>query len=167
MIQDCHAIPLLYLLLIKGRDYYIVLVEPEDVEEVWPHVDEGVRKAMTHSDSVMDGDDFLPELIDGKVRLWIFLTEKEVVGHMITEVIRYPRKSFVRVLTMYCEGGEKGMKGMELWGNFVPAVEDYAMLNCCDHIEAYTRRGMVRALEPKGWEHEYSIVTKQIEKRIH
>ena len=50
---------------------------------------------------------------------------------------------------------------------FVPAVEEYAMMHGCAHLEAYTRKGMVRALGPKGWEHEYSIVTKQIETRIH
>ena len=151
----------------EGQEFYLVLVEPEDTEEVWPHVSEGVQKAMVHSDSVMDGDDFVPELLDGKVRLWVFVSEKEIVGHMITELIRYPRKSFVRVLTMECKGGEKGMLGMELWSKFVPAVEEYAMMHGCAHLEAYTRKGMVRALEPKGWEHEYSIVTKQIETRIH
>ena len=151
----------------EGQEFYLVLVEPEDVEEVWPHVREGVQKAMLHSDSVMDGDDFLVELNNGKVRLWVFISEKEIVGHMITELVRYPRKSFVRVLTMYCEGGEKGMKGMDLWSQFVPAVEEYALMHGCSHLEAYTRRGMVRALEPHGWDHTYSIVTKQIEMRMH
>ena len=151
----------------EGQEFYLVLVEPEDVEEVWPHVREGVQKAMLHSDSVMAGDDFLVELNNGKVRLWVFISEKEIVGHMITELVRYPRKSFVRVLTMYCEGGEKGMKGMDLWSQFVPAVEEYALMHGCSHLEAYTRRGMVRALEPHGWDHTYSIVTKQIEMRMH
>ena len=151
----------------EGQEFYLVLVEPEDVEEVWPHVREGVQKAMLHSDSVMAGDDFLVELNNGKVRLWVFISEKEIVGHMITELIRYPRKSFVRVLTMECSGGEKGMTGMDLWAKFVPTVEEYALMHGCSHLEAYTRKGMVRALEPKGWKHEYSIVTKQIETRIH
>ena len=151
----------------EGQEFYLVLVEPEDVDEVWPHVREGVQKAMVHSDSVMDGDDFLVELDSGKVRLWVFVSEKEIVGHMISELIRYPRKSFVRILTMYCEGGEKGMKGMDLWSQFVPAVEEYALMHGCSHLEAYTRRGMVRALEPHGWDHTYSIVTKQIEMRMH
>ena len=151
----------------EGQEFYLVLVEPEDVSEVWPYVREGVQKAMLHSDSVMAGDDFVPELLDGKVRLWVFISGKEIVGHMITELIRYPRKSFVRVLTMECTGGEKGMKGMDLWSKFVPAVEEYAMMHGCSHLEAYTRTGMVRALEPHGWDHQYSIVTKQIEMRMH
>ena len=151
----------------EGQEFYIVLVEPEDVDEVWPFVREGVLKAMAHSDSVMEGEDFYPQLINGKSRLWVFVSEKEVVGHMITEVIRYPRKSFVRVLTMECSGGEKGMLGMELWSKFVPAVEEYAMFHGCSHLEAYTRRGMVKALEKHGWDNQYNIVTKQIEQRIH
>ena len=152
----------------EGQEFYLVLVEPEDVSEVWPHVREGVQKAMVHSDSVMAGDDFVPELMDGKVRLWAFVSEKEIVGHMITELIRYPRKSFVRVLTMECSGGEKGMLGMELWSKFVPAVEEYAMMHGCSHLEAYTRKGMVRSLEKHGWTSQYNIVTKPItEMRMH
>lgn len=151
----------------NGENYYLVLVEPEDVEEVWDHVRDGVQKAMVHSDSVQEGDDFVPELIDGKVRLWVFISEKVIVGHMITELIRYPRKSFVRVLTMQCDGGEKGMLGMDLWHKFVPVVEEYAALHGCAHLEAYTRKGMVRSLEKHGWTNQYNIVTKPIETRIH
>ena len=151
----------------NGENYYLVLVEPEDVEEVWHHVRDGVQKAMVHSDSVQDGDDFVPELIEGKVRLWVFISEKVIVGHMITELIRYPRKSFVRVLTMQCDGGEKGMLGMDLWHKFVPVVEEYAALHGCAHLEAYTRKGMVRSLEKHGWTNQYNIVTKPIETRIH
>ena len=150
-----------------GKEFYLVLVEPEDVGEIWPFVREGVINAMTHSDSVMEGDDFYPELINGKSRLWAFISEKEVVGHMITEVIRYPRKSFVRVLTMECKGGEKGMLGMELWHKFVPTLERYAANHGCEHLEAYTRKGMVKSLEKHGWHNQFNIVTKQIETRIH
>ncbi|MBT3734925.1 MAG: hypothetical protein HOG25_09750, partial [Gammaproteobacteria bacterium] len=97
----------------KGKDYYLVLIEPEDTGEMWPFVKDGVDKAMLHSDSVMKGEDFVPQLADGTVRLWAFISDKDVVGHMITQLIRYPRKSFVRVLTMCCEGGENGMNGMD------------------------------------------------------
>jgi hypothetical protein len=152
----------------EGNEYFLILIEPEDVGEIWPFVSDGVNEAMLHSDSTMEGEDFLPELQNGKVRLWAFLSDGAIVGHMITELIRYPRKSFVRVLTMYCEGGEKGLTGMTLWGKFVPVIEEYAAMHGCGHLEAYTRKGMVRALEPHGWEHEFSIVTKQIERmRMH
>jgi len=150
-----------------GNEFYLVLVEPEDVGEIWPFVKEGVKKAMVHSDSVMEGDDFFPELTSGACRLWVFISEQKIIGHMITQVIRYPRKSFVRVLTMECKGGEKGLVGMELWSKFVPIIEEYGMMHGCGHLEAYTRRGMVKALEKHGWENTFNIVTKSIEHRMH
>ena len=151
----------------KGKDYYLVLIDPEDVGEMWPLIKKGLDKAMVHSDSVMTGDDFIPDLRKGVCRLWVFISNAKVVGHMITQIIRYPRKSFVRVLTMECKGGENGMKGMDLWSKFVPVVEEYAEDNNCEHLEAYTRKGMVRSLEKHGWHNQYSIVTKLIERRIH
>ena len=140
----------------NGKEFYLVLVEPEDVGEIWPFIREGVLNAMTHSDSVMEGDDFLPDLHSGSCRLWVFISEGTMVGHMITQVIRYPRKSFVRLLTLECKGGEKGMLGMELWHKFVPTLEHYAVMHGCEHLEAYTRKGAVRALEKHGWE-EFKI----------
>ena len=150
------------------KEYYLALVEPEDVTEVWSWVREGVEKAMLHSDSVMEGDDFVPQLLDGSCRLWLFISENKIVGHMITQLIRYPRKSFVRVLTMECKGGEKGMLGMDLWHKFVSIIEEYAARHGCQHLEAYTRKGMVRALEKHGWENQFNIVTKPVEQmRLH
>jgi len=151
----------------EGREFYLVLVEPEDVGEIWPFVRDGVHKAMLHSDSVMEGDDFFTELTGGACRLWVFIADKEIVGHMITQVIRYPRKSFVRILTMECRGGEKGLIGFDLWRKFVPILEEYGMSHGCVHIEAYTRKGAAKAMEKYGWENTYNIVTKPIEMRMH
>ena len=147
----------------NGVEYYLVRVDKEDIPEVWNTVREGVHNAMLHSDASMSGDEFFDELMSGNVVLWLFVTNQmEVVGHMITQIIRYSRKSFVRVLTMECKGGEKGMLGMNLWSKFVPEVEEYAARNNCQHLEAYTRAGMARALKKHGWENQHHIVTKEI-----
>lgn len=146
-----------------GKEFYLTLVEPEDVGEIWPFVAEGVAQAMGHSDGAMDAEDFLDELHHGGARLWVFISEGAVVGHMITQILRYPRKSIVRVLTMQCNGGESGMLGMELWHKFVPAVEEYAARHGCSALEAFTRPGMARSLEKHGWHNQYNIVTKQVE----
>jgi hypothetical protein len=152
----------------NGKDFYLVLIERDDIDEVWPFVSQGVHKAITHSDSTMDGDDFLEPLNSGQARLWVFMSEAKVVGHVITEIIRYPRKSLVRMLTMECKGGENGMVGMDLWSKFVPIVEEYAAENGCEHLEAYTRRGMVRSLEKHGWENQFNILTKSVDQmRLH
>ena len=151
-----------------GKEFYLVLVEPEDIKEVWPFVRDGVKKALIHSDSTMEGDDFVGDLNNGICRLWAFVSDGSVVGHMITQIIRYPRKSFVRVLTMECKGGESGMLGMDLWHKFVPIVEEYAARHGCGHLEAYTRKGMVRSLEKHGWKNQFNIVTKPVEQmRLH
>ena len=152
----------------NGKDYYIVLIEREDVAAMWPFVKDSVDRAMLHSDSVMAGEDFLGELESGACRLWVFMSEAKVVGHLITQIIEYPRKSFMRLLTVECKGGEKGMLGMELWSKFVPALEEYASRNGCEHLEGYARKGMARSLERYGWKNQYSIITKPVDQmRLH
>jgi hypothetical protein len=147
----------------NGKLFYLVLIEPDDIREVWPYVKDGVDKAMLHSDSVMSGEDFLPDLESGSCRLWVFMSEAKIVGHLITQVIKYPRKSFMRLLTVQCEGGENGSVGMTLWSKFIPALEEYASREGCEHLEGYARKGMARSLERHGWKNQYSIITKSVE----
>lgn len=148
----------------NGVEYYLVRVDKSDVPEVWPDVrDDVVATTEKHSDCSFDGDEFYDELMSGNVVLWLFVSNRmEICGHMITQIITYTKKSFVRVLSMECKGGERGMTGMSLWSKFVPEVEDYAKRNGCAYLEAYTRKGMARSLEKHGWKNQYNIVTKEI-----
>lgn len=141
----------------------MVRVDEEDVEEVWDTVRDSVCRAMKHSDCSMEGDDFRDELIEGNCQLWLLVENaKEIVGHGITQIIQYPRKRVLRILTFEGKGGEQGMVAMKLWNQFYDDIEDFGMKRGCDHVEAQTRAGMARTLKKYGWNDQYHIVTKEI-----
>ena len=147
----------------KDNFYHMVRVDEEDVEEVWDTVRDGVCRAMKHSDCSMEGDDFRDELIAGNCQLWLLVENaKEIVGHGITQVIQFPRKRVLRILTFEGKGGEQGMVAMKLWNQFYDDIEDFGMKRGCDHVEAQTRAGMARTLKKYGWNDQYHIVTKEI-----
>ena len=141
----------------------MVRVDEEDVEEVWDTVRDSVCRAMKHSDCSMEGDDFRDELIAGNCQLWLLVENaKKIAGHGITQIIQYPRKRVLRILTFEGTGGEQGMVAMKLWNQFYDDIEDFGKKRGCDHVEAQTRAGMARTLKKYGWNDQYHIVTKEI-----
>jgi hypothetical protein len=85
------------------------------------------------------------------------MKNNEIIACMITEIITYPRKKIVRVITL-------AGKDMDMWYDFLPMVEGYAVNNECSSLEAWTRKGMTRKL--KDWKHSYDIITKDIKQRM-
>ena len=147
----------------KDSFYHMVRVDQEDVEEVWDTVREGVIKAMKHSDCAMEGDDFRDELIEGNCQLWLIVKNaKEITGHGITQIVQYPRKRILRILTFEATGGDEGMVAMKLWNKFYDDIEEFGKKKGCDHVEAQTRAGMARTLKKHGWNDQYHIVTREI-----
>ena len=85
------------------------------------------------------------------------MLDNKVIAAMITEIITYPRKKILRIITL-------AGKDMELWYDFLPSIEGYAVSKQCSALEAWTRKGMTRKL--KDWKHSYDIITKDLKARM-
>jgi hypothetical protein len=85
------------------------------------------------------------------------VVDKEIIASMVTEIIQYPRKKIVRVITL-------SGKDMNSWYEFLPMLEGYAISNDCSSLEAWTRKGMARKL--KDWKQSYCVITKDLKGRM-
>ena len=94
------------------------------------------------------------------MQLWTALSEGSVIASMITEIVVYPRKRVLRVITI---AGKDG-RGMSRWYGFLPLVEGFALSNNCSSLEAWTRKGMAKKLT--DWEHKYMVITKDLKSRM-
>ena len=135
----------------------VALLEAEDVDMVWDETYPFIKKALRHAEGELQPEDIKKHLDSGDLRLWVALKDKDVIASMVTEIIQYPRKRIVRVITL-------AGKDMNLWYDFLPMVEGYAIRNGCSSLEAWTRRGMTRKL--KDWKHSYDVITKDLKQRI-
>jgi hypothetical protein len=135
----------------------VALVEAEDVDMVWDETYPLIEKALRYAEGELVPEDIKKHLDAGNLRLWVALQDKSVIASMVTEIIQYPRKKIVRVITL-------AGKNMDLWYDFLPMVEGYAISNGCSSLEAWTRRGMTRKL--KDWKHSYDIITKDLKQRM-
>jgi len=135
----------------------IALVNPEDVTYVWDDVLPLLNKALRHSEGELEPEDLIKHLDKGDLRMWVAMQDNEMIACMVTEIISYPRKKIVRVITL-------AGKDMDSWYDFLPMLEGYAVNNECSSLEAWTRKGMTRKL--KDWKHAYDIITKDIKQRM-
>ena len=141
----------------SGRSCKVFLLEAEDIHLVWDDVVPLIEKALQHAEGELVPDDIKKHLDKGDLRLWVALEGKETIAAMVTELIQYPRKKIVRVITL-------AGKNMDMWYDFLPMIEGYAIRNGCSSLEAWSRKGMARKL--KDWKHSYDIITKDLKQRM-
>ena len=141
-----------------GSNYKIILVDPEDVEHIWENVSLHLDMAMKHSEGEMSAMDFYPYLMEGQMQLWVAVVDGDVDASMITQIIPYPRKKVLRIISI---AGEN----MEDWIGFLPLIEGWALSMGCTSLECWGRKGWLKVLQ--DWKCSYHIITKDLTDRMH
>ena len=142
-----------------GTNCKVVLIQPDDLEVVWDEVVPLIDAALKYSEGEILPEDLVQPLKTGKMQLWVAMSGG-VIAAMITEIVSYPRKRVLRVITIAGKDGH----GMSRWYGFLPLVEGFALSNSCSSLEAWTRKGMAKKL--KDWEHKYMVITKDLKQRM-
>ncbi len=142
-----------------GTNCKVVLIQPGDLELVWDEVVPLIEAALKHSEGEIIPEDLVKPIKIGKMQLWVALSGG-VIAAMITEIVVYPRKRVLRVITIAGKDGH----GMSKWYGFLPLVEGFALSNNCSSLEAWTRKGMAKKLT--DWEHKYMVITKDLKSRM-
>ena len=142
-----------------GTNCKVELIQPGDLELVWDEVVPLIEAALKHSEGEVIPEDLIKPIKIGKMQLWVALSDG-VIAAMITEIVVYPRKRVLRVITI---AGKDGY-GMSRWYGFLPLVEGFALNNNCSSLEAWTRKGMAKKLT--DWEHKYMVITKDLKSRM-
>jgi len=141
----------------QSNNCRVALIDSEDIGLVWDEVVPLIEKALLHAEGELIPEDIKQHLDEGDLRLWVALKGQKILAAMVTEIIEYPRKRIVRVITL-------AGKNMDMWYDFLPMIEGYAVKNGCSSLEAWTRKGMTRKL--KDWKHSYDIITKDLKQRM-
>jgi hypothetical protein len=143
-----------------GTNCKVVLIQPDDLDVVWDEVVPLIEAALKYSEGEVIPEDLVKPIKIGKMQLWVAMFKGSVIAAMITEIVMYPRKRTLRVITIAGKDGH----GMSKWYGFLPMVEGFALSNNCSSLEAWTRKGMARKLT--DWEHKYMVITKDLKQRM-
>tara|TARA_R100000152_G_C6604409_1_gene60384 strand:+ start:124 stop:543 length:420 start_codon:yes stop_codon:yes gene_type:complete len=135
------------------------LISPEDVPYVWEDVGPMLAKVIEHSEGELEPDDFLDNLMIGNMQLWIATEEQEILLSMVTQVVSYPQKKVLRVITI------SGEKFKEAHDKFNDMVESFAIKKGCSAMELWGRKGWKKMLPE--WKDSYIVFTKDLKQRMH
>lgn len=116
-----------------------VCVDHHLVNYIWPKVSQFVRQAMQVAD--LGRFDLLEsDLLAGDALLWLAITNDDILGVAITQVIT---TECSKVCMIQACGGN----GINNWLNLIGVIEAYARNERCDCVRLMGRKGWARLLK--------------------
>ena len=133
------------------------LLQPEDVAYIWEDVAPMLARVTSHTEGELEPDDFIEPLTHGEMQLWIAIEDKEIIAALITQVIPYPQKKVLRLISLAGEDFSK-------FKDFISMVESFAIRSECSSLEMWGRKGWKKLLP--DWRDSYIVFTKDIKERM-
>ena len=133
------------------------IVQPEDIAYIWEEVAPLLNRVKEHSEGEAEPDDFLEPLTHGHMQLWIATEDKQMHSAMITQIIVYPQKKVLRVISI------AGSDFKRLY-EFNDMVQSFAIKTGCSGMELWGRRGWKKLLP--DWESNYIVYSKDLKHRM-
>lgn len=127
------------------------------VDKMWPFAEPYIKRALDQGAGEIAAEDLRQACLARDVQLWLIADGARVVGAGTTEIVRYPRKTHCRIITL------AGSRFAEWAGDADAAVSQWAVAQGCDALEAYVRRGFVPKLKEIGYKHLQSITVKKLD----
>ena len=140
-----------------GKTLKAQIVQPEDVPYIWDQVAPLLDRVREHTEGELETDDYLNELSDGNMQLWIATEESGLQSIMVTQVAAYPQKKVHKIISM---AGSDFPKLYE----FNDMVESFAIKTGCSGMELWGRKGWKKLLP--DWKSDYIVFTKELKHRM-
>ena len=133
------------------------LLDPDDVEYVWEKVEPILARVIPHSEGELETGDILDLVTEGSMQLWIVAENKEIIAALVTQIITYPQKRILRLVSLAGEDFNK-------FKHFLDIVESFAIQKGCTALELWGRKGWKKLLPE--WNSEYIVYTKDIREKM-
>jgi len=133
------------------------IVQPEDVAYIWDQVAPLLDRVREHTEGELETDDYLGELSDGNMQLWIATENNGLHSIMVTQIAVYPQKKVLKIISM------AGSEFSRLY-EFNDMVESFAIKTGCSGMELWGRKGWKKLLP--DWESNYIVYTKDLKHRM-
>jgi len=135
-------------------------VAPEEVEYIWPHITALLETVLERQDG-HSLDDIKHQIQHGQKHLWVLvtITNTSVIAHAVavTQFTYYPQKTTLFIQLMAAED-------IDLIGEPLKEIEDFARQNGCGDVEFWARPGLVKYLT--DYAPRYVVASKQLGEKL-
>ena len=140
-----------------GKTLKAHLLDPDDVEYVWEKVEPILARVVSRSEGELETGDILGLVTEGHMQLWIVAENKEIIAALVTQIITYPQKRILRLVSLAGEDFNK-------FKHFLDMVQSFAIQKDCTALELWGRKGWKKLLPE--WKSEYIVYTKDIREKM-
>ena len=124
---------------------YVSGIPSSRITDVWDKCKEYIELGNNKSKQEMNIEDIYEKLLVAEMQLWIVYDEDANI------------MKTCRIVTL-------GGKDMDIWvEQFLDILEEWAIDNDCVAMETACRKGFIKKLEKFGYEHTYTILTKELQ----
>jgi hypothetical protein len=131
-----------------------------EVLERWEELEPLIVRSCKHSQGSMSVEWVKKALLNGEAICMCTVENHEIVFATVTEIVNYP-KYRVAVIT-----AAAGSRAEESWHRFSHILEEWAFSMGALEIQAYTRPAMARLLRRLGFQPKFTIVSKDLRRRL-
>lgn len=132
-------------------DYFIRGIPAPHVDKFWKLAEPYIKRALDRANGELDHHDLRAMIAERNVQLWMVSNKERIVGALTTEIVVYPRKKVVRVITL--AGNE--------FTEWFPVAEEviiaFGIEQGCEGIESFVRNGLTKRLAPSGYKKIYEV----------
>ena len=127
---------------------------PTNAPQVWSLAKPILELALKHSFMEANINDVYEQILSGNQLLWLGLENNKVLCAGTTTVVVYPRKTVLRIILFASK-----TRYAEYLLDAFEKMQNYAVQNNYDAIETWARKGVSKIIK---WDHEYSVLVKQL-----
>lgn len=137
-------------------EYVVRGVVAEQLPKLWKHGESFVKRALDHANNELDHHCIRSLCEQRKMQLWLIGCKGKVIAAATTEIVVYPLKKVVRVVTL-------AGKDMDKWAPLLDKMlEQWGLSLGCEGIECFVRTGLTKKLAPFGYNKKYEACYRQI-----
>ena len=124
---------------------------------MWEEVVPLLARVAPHTEGELEPDDYIEPLTHGDMQLWVVVENKRVNAALVTQIIPYPQKKVLRLISLAGDNFQD-IK------DFLEMVEVFALKNGCTALEMWGRKGWKKLLS--DWKDSYIVFTKDLKTRM-
>jgi len=135
-------------------------ISRDQIDTFWPFVKCDILAAMKRGRGEYTLESVHESLLNGDMQLWLVLAEDGCKASIVTEIVTFPGKTICYVVAL---GGED----MDSWVDLIWILESWAVNLGADSLRFQSREGMLKKLQPFGYDKVYSVAEKDLRGVMH
>lgn len=132
------------------------VVQPSQIEVVWPKIEDGVADAVSVSHGEGTVDDVKAGLLNGATTLLMLVDDGVAAAGIVVGLYNFPQFKIARVLLLFGSGLDK-------MDEAVKRAEDWARSNGCKCVEGWVAtQSRIKLFSKFGYKPVYEILRKEL-----